>query len=83
MAAARASYLIVWKSSSQVYSTTSLETAIKTPIPKGCKVEDKRILLMSYVPDEEELCVYKIPQEEIDNKVQEIQIKAEEKTSKL
>lgn len=79
MPAAKATYVICWKSSSQVYSAASLDTAIKTPIPKGCNPEDKRILLMSYLPDEETLCVYPLEQEEIDNKTMEMQIKSKEK----
>jgi hypothetical protein len=76
MAAAKANYVIVYKNSSQVYSTANLATAIKTPLPKGCKPEDKRILFMSFVPDDTTLCVYPLTdndltQEETQNDEQE------------
>lgn len=71
MAAAKATYLIVWKKSSQIYSAASLDTAVKTPVPKGCTIDDKRILFASYLPDEETLCVYPIDNEEI-KKVEEL-----------
>jgi hypothetical protein len=75
MAAAKATYMIVWKKSSQVYSAASLETAVKTPVPKGCTPEDKRILFASYLPDEETLCVYPITEEEINKIQQELETK--------
>jgi len=70
MAASKANYIIVWKKSSQVYSATNLATAVKTPIPKGCSPEDKRILFMSYLPDEETLCVYPLSEEEINKETE-------------
>ena len=79
MPAGKATYIILWKNSSQIYSAATLETAIKTPVIKGNKPEDKRILFASYLPDEEELCVFPLTQEEIDKKLQEIQ---EKETSK-
>ncbi len=75
MAAAKAQFLIIWKKSSQVYSTANLETAVKTPIPKGCTIEDKRILFASYLPDEQTFCVYPIEQEEIDKVEKQIKEK--------
>ncbi len=80
MGAGRASYIVIWKKSSQVYSAASLETAIKTPIPKGCTAEDKRILCSAFLPDEGRLCVYPISDEEIQEKIKEIQIKTQEKS---
>ncbi len=81
MAAGKATYLIVWKKSSQVYSAASLDTAIKTPIPKGCTDDDKRILLASFLPDDEQLCVFPLTEEQIEAKKTEIQSKEEEKES--
>jgi hypothetical protein len=75
MAAAKATYIIVWKKSSQVYSTASLDTAIKTPIPKGCTIDDKRILFASFLPDEETFCVYPLDAEEINKAEQQIKEK--------
>lgn len=55
-----------------MYSTASLETALKTPVPKGCGPEDKRILLLSYLPDTEELRVYPLTDEQIKTKTDEL-----------
>jgi hypothetical protein len=74
MAASKANYLIVYKSSAQVYSATNLETAQKTPLPKGCKKEDKQILFLSFLPDEGSLYVHVLdeqPTEESDEQEQE------------
>lgn len=79
MAAGKANYLIVWEKSAQVYSATSIETAIKTPIPKGCEEEDKHILFLSYLPDEKQLKVYPLTEEQINKAILDIQLKAEEK----
>jgi hypothetical protein len=65
MAASKANYVIVYKNSSQVYSATNLATALKTPLPKGCKLEDKKILFMSFLPDEETLSVYQLKNEDL------------------
>lgn len=82
MAASKASHIIVWKKSSQVYATASLETALKTPIPKGCGPEDKRILLLSYLPDDEELRVYPLTEEQIEEKMNELREKEALKLAK-
>lgn len=65
MAAAKCNYLVVYPQSSQVYTSTTLSTAVKTPLPKGCTMEDKMILFMSYLPDEESLCVYLLDEEQL------------------
>ena len=73
MAAGKATYLIVWKKSSQVYSAATLKTAKQTPVPKGCDPEDKRVLLATYLPDEEKLCVYPVTEEQIEEKTSTIE----------
>ena len=75
MAAAKATYIIIWKKSSQVYSAASLDTAVKTPIPKGCTADDKRVLFASYLPDEETFCLYPIEEEELIKAEQQIKEK--------
>ena len=65
MAAAKANYIIVYPESSQVYTATTLPTAVKTPVPKGCSLETRMILFMSYLPDEKELCVYLLDDEQL------------------
>jgi hypothetical protein len=78
MAAGKANYLIVWEKSAQVYSATSIKTALNTPIPKGCEEEDKHILFLSYLPDEELLKVYPLTDEQIEKARAEVQQKEKE-----
>lgn len=81
MAASKATYLILWKNVSQVYSSANLETVLKTPIPKGCTEDDKIILQASFLPDEQSLCVYPLTQDQIDAEKLALQTKVEKKAS--
>jgi len=65
MAAAKANYIICYKQSAQVYSATNLKTALNTPVPKGCVLEDRRILFMSFLPDEEQIVVYLLTDDQL------------------
>lgn len=73
MAASKANYVIIYKNSSQVYSATNLATALKTPLPKGCKQEDKKILFMSFLPDEGTLSVYQLEEKDLQEESNEQQ----------
>lgn len=70
MAAGKANFLIVYKQSAQVYSATNLNTALNTPLPKGCTMEDRRILFTSFLPDTQELCVFPLSEEQ--QKIEEV-----------
>ena len=76
MAASKANYLIIYKQSAQVYATTNPTTALKTPVPKGCNVEDRMIVHASYLPDEESLYLYLLEDDQLkleeDKNVKEI-----------
>ncbi len=72
MAASKGNYLIVYDTSSQVFAATTLETAVKTPLPKGCTIEGKQILFTTFEPDSGKLCVYKIDQGEVDKVLEKI-----------
>ncbi len=76
MAAAKANYIILYKTSAQVYAATNLATALKTPLPKGCTMEDRVIMFMSYLPDEESLCVYLLNDEQLDEENEKIAVKS-------
>ncbi len=77
MAAAKANYIITYKQSAQVYSATSLKTAVNTPLPKGCKIEDRTILFMSFLPDEESLCVYVLDEDQLKVEEKDVEEKRE------
>lgn len=67
MAAGKLNYIVMYKNSSQVYGSASKKIALESPPPEGCKLEDKKILFISYEPDTENLAVYKLPDEEVQN----------------
>lgn len=52
---------------SQVYGTASKDIALQTPPPDGIPLENKRILFVTFEPDNETLMVHPLPQEEIMN----------------
>ena len=74
IAAAKANYIILYKTSAQVYAATNLATALKTPLPKGCSMEDRVIMFMSYLPDEESLCVYLLGEEQLSEENEKIEL---------
>jgi len=65
MAAGKLNYIVLYKNSSQVYGSASKKIALESAPPEGCKLEDKRILFVTYEPDKEEISVYQMPQEEV------------------
>lgn len=67
MAAGKLNYIVMYKNSSQVYGSASKKIALESAPPEGCKLEDKRVLFVSYEPDTENLAVYKLPDEEVQN----------------
>jgi hypothetical protein len=67
MAAGKLNYIVMYKNSSQVFGSASKKIALESAPPEGCKLEDKRVLFVSYEPDTENLAVYKLPDEEVQN----------------
>ena len=65
MAAGKLNYIVVYKNYSQVYGSASKKIALESAPPEGSKLEDKRVLFVSYEPDSEQISVYQVPQEEI------------------
>lgn len=65
MPASKLNYLVVYKNHSQVYGCSSKKIAIESPPPEGYTEEDKNILFITFEPDTDNLCVYKVdPTEE-------------------
>lgn len=67
MAAGKLNYIVFYKNSPQVYGSASKKIALESAPPEGCNIEDKRVLFVSYEPDNEEISVYRLPQEEVVN----------------
>lgn len=65
MPAIKCNWLVLFKGESQVYSTATKSIALATPPPDGIPLEDKRVLFVTYQPDNEILSVHPLPQEEI------------------
>ena len=66
MAAARCNYLVVYDNSPQVYSSSTLQTILKGAPPKNCSNEERTILFISYFPDDKEMRVYEVSEEELE-----------------
>lgn len=65
MPANRTNYIVLYTNTSQIYGSASKEVALATPPPTGSTIEQKRILFITYQPDNEILAVQSVPQEEI------------------
>ena len=57
---------------SQVYGCSSKKIALESPPPEGCSLKNKKVLFITFEPDNNNLAVYKIADEE----VQKAEIKA-------
>lgn len=78
MAASKANYIIIYKGVSQPFAATNLQTALKNPLPKGSKPEDRTILFLTYMPDEESLCVFPLTEQQIEEGMQKLQAEEEQ-----
>lgn len=65
MPAVRCNYLVLFTNESQVFGTASRDIALSTPPPEGTTIEEKRVLFVSYEPDNEVLSVHPLPLEEV------------------
>jgi hypothetical protein len=78
MAASKANYIIVYRGISQPFAATNLQTALKNPVPKGAKLEDRTILFLTYMPDEESLCVFPLSEEQIEEGMRKLEIEEQQ-----
>jgi hypothetical protein len=65
MAAGKLNYLVVYKGISQVYGCASKKIALESPPPEGVSLKDKKILFVTFEPDNDNLCVYQIDDQEV------------------
>lgn len=66
MAASKCNYVVMYKNSSQIYSAATLKTAVNSPTPKGCDPAGRIILFITHLLDEQNLCVYPLTKEQIE-----------------
>jgi len=78
MPASRVNYVVLYKNESQVFGAASKKVALSSPPPDGVDWEDKRILFITYQPDNEILSVHKVPQEEVMEAAKEYKQQEEE-----
>lgn len=77
MAASKVNYIVLYKGHSQVYGCASKKIALESAPPDGLSLSDKRILFITFEPDNEDLSVHLVDQSEIENA--EIKTKKEKK----
>lgn len=65
MAAGKLNYIVVYKGLSQVYGCASKKIALESAPPDGASMKDKKVLFVTFEPDNENLCVYQVPDEEV------------------
>jgi len=77
MAASKVNYIVTYEGHSQVYGCSSKKIALESAPPDGYNLSDKKILFITFEPDTNSLCVYKVDDEEVQNA--EIKEKKEKK----
>lgn len=65
MAAGKLNYIVVYNGLSQVFGCASKKIALESAPPEGLSVKDKKVLFIAYQPDTNQLCVYQVPDEEV------------------
>lgn len=70
MPAAKLNYMVVYKNHSQVYGCSSKKIALDSP-PEGMSLEDKNIFFVTFEPDTDNICLYKVSNEQESNHKEE------------
>jgi hypothetical protein len=65
MAAGKLNYIVMYDGLSQVFGCASKKIALESAPPDGYTLQDKKILFITYQPDNKKLCVHKVPDEEV------------------
>lgn len=67
MPASKLNYLVVYKNHSQVYGSSSKKIAEDSPPPEGLTEQDKNIFFVTFEPDTDNICLYKVNNQEEEN----------------
>jgi hypothetical protein len=65
--ASKLNYLVVYKNHSQVYGSASKKVAVDSPPPDGLTIDDKNIFFVTFEPDSDNICIYKVDDKEEEN----------------
>lgn len=65
MAAGKLNYVVVYDGLSQVFGCASKKIALESAPPEGYSLKDKKILFVTFEPDSQNLCVYEVPEQEV------------------
>lgn len=65
MAASKVNYIVIYDGHSQVYGCSSKKIALESAPPEGCSIKDKKVLFITFEPDNSNLSAYKVPDEEV------------------
>jgi hypothetical protein len=65
MAAGKLNYIVIYNGLSQVFGCASKKIALESAPPEGYSLKDKKILFVTFEPDSENLCVYEVPEQEV------------------
>ena len=63
MPASKLNYIVVYEGVSHVYGCSSKKIAVESPPPVGVDPNTKKILFVTFEPDTNDLCVYKVEEE--------------------
>lgn len=58
---------MVYKNHSQVYGCSSKKIAEDSPPPEGLTVDDKNVFFVTFEPDSDSICLYKVNNQEEEN----------------
>lgn len=65
MAASKVNYIVIYDGHSQVYGCSSKKIALESAPPEGCSIKDKKVLFITFEPDNSNLSAYKVSDEEV------------------
>lgn len=65
MAASKVNYIVIYDGHSQVYGCSSKKIALESAPPEGCSIKDKKVLFVTFEPDNSNLSAYKVSDEEV------------------
>jgi hypothetical protein len=65
LAASKVNYIVIYDGHSQVYGCSSKKIALESAPPEGCSIKDKKVLFVTFEPDNSNLSAYKVSDEEV------------------